>query len=149
MIVFKKIINKISKLISIIVARRKINPTNDPNKAFEVSLWLEIIGQTYDGQSCYKQRYYDLLTDEDSKSKIRNTLLNMLKSRGYSITNKSIIAYVCADIGITEALQDIKSLRKSTECSSFDRQILTSSYEALSRGITVNELIYNSNLNNK
>lgn len=133
-------IMRINELFQDWVARRTLNPKNDPQKQFEVNLWLEIHGQTHDGESNYKKRYYDKLTSEDEKLRVQITLSAMLKSQGYSLSNKAIIAYVCADIGISESLQDIRYLLQHAEGQSFEKQVLTLAYEALSRGISVHEL---------
>lgn len=64
----------------------------------------------------------------------------MLKSQRYTLSKKAIIAYVCADIGISEALQDVFYLRQQAEDQSFEKHLLGLAYEAISRGITVYEL---------
>lgn len=140
-----KVREKIIKLIDALVnwgANRPIKREKDPQKRFEMKLWLEIRGLTYDGESNYKRVYYEKLLSEDERMQVRSTLLTMLKSDKYSISNKAVIAYVCTDIGISEALQDVNDLRKKATITSFEKQMLSLAYEALSRGITVHELVY-------
>ncbi len=102
-------------------ARKAINPHNDPSKEYEVDLWLTISGRAYDFQSDYKRIYYDRLPTNEEKHRVRATLLSMLKSSNYSISRKTLIAYVCADIGIEESLEEIRRLRAEPSCRDAER----------------------------
>lgn len=72
MIKLKEIIVELNDRFTDLVANRTLNPENDPQKKFEVKLWLEIHGQTYDGGSNYKKCYYDKLTSDDEKIKVKS-----------------------------------------------------------------------------
>jgi hypothetical protein len=126
---------KLNKIISVFFASKKINPDNDPDKQYEVDLWLKIHGRAYDFQSDYKSQYYDILASDEEKSRVRNTLLSMLKSDSYSISKKTLLAYVCADIGIKESLNEINYLRMQPVCRDSDKYALSLAYEALSKKV--------------
>jgi hypothetical protein len=114
----------------------------DRKSKFEAQLWSEIIGRAHDGETSYKSYYYDKIIAEDDKQQVRNTLLEMLKSNRYSLPQKGLIAYVCADIGVSDALLDVNKLRLEAKRPSFENQMLSLAHEALLRGISVRELVY-------
>lgn len=114
-------------------ANAEINPQNDPDKKYEVDLWLKIIERSYDFMCDYKRRYYDQLQTEDEKNKVRVTLVSMIESDLYSISRKTLIAYVCADIGIEESLEEIKHLGLDPTCSDAERFAFKLAYEKLSQ----------------
>lgn len=91
------------------------------------------MGRSYDFQSEYKRCYYDLLASDEEKTKVRNTLLIMLRSDVYSIQNKTLLAYVCADIGISEAIDDIKGLMMHPSCRDSDKFAFTLALKTLSK----------------
>jgi hypothetical protein len=93
----------------------------DPLKRFELKLWMEIKGDFLGGMAAamswvkYKTYYYDKLPSEDAKKQINSVLLSMLKSNKYTISDKAKIAYVCADIGLRNAIEDINLLIHSAK----------------------------------
>jgi len=125
------LIQRLNKAILRRNAMMQINPKNDRAKEYEVELWLKITGRSYDFMSDYKGPYYDQLTTDDEKQKVCTTLVAMLKSDSYSISKKTLIAYVCADIGIKESLQAIKDFRVDPTCSNAERFAFTLAYEKL------------------
>jgi hypothetical protein len=88
----------------------------------------------------YKSYYYDKLPTEDEKKRVREALLSMLKSSKHEIPQKALIAYVCADLEIKEALQDVGDLLQRAQDRSSKNQ-LNLALEALTRGIPVDKLI--------
>ncbi len=128
------------------VVTRPLRREKDPQRRFEIKLWMDIKGALLGGQAAdgawtnYKQYYYDKLPSEDEKKRVRSALLSMLKSDRNDISKKAIIAHVCADLEIKEALQDIGSLLQRAQNLS-DKNELRLAFEALSRGITVTDLV--------
>jgi len=114
-------------------AKTEINPQNDPDKKYEVDLWLKIIERSYDFMCDYKRRYYDQLQTEAEKKKVRVTLVSMIGSDHYSISRKTLIAYVCADIGIVDSLEEIKRLGVDPACSDVERFAFKLACEKLSQ----------------
>jgi hypothetical protein len=82
------LIQRLNKAILRRNAKIQINPNNDPDKEYEVDLWLKIIGRSYDFMSDYKRPYYDQLRTDDEKQKVRTTLVGMLKSDSYSVSKR-------------------------------------------------------------
>ncbi|MSN26482.1 MAG: hypothetical protein GJV46_11525 [Geobacter sp.] len=107
---------------------------------YEANLWRTIHGQSYDFcvSSNWKTKYFDSLDSEDEKDKVRSTLLKMLESTEYPMGKKTLIAHVCADLRILEAIRPVEKLRN--EASGSLKYAFTLSYEALSRGVSVPEL---------
>jgi len=112
----------------------------DQEKGYETKLWLAIQGQSYDFSvsANWKRIYYDTLELEDEKNKVRSSLQKMLESTEYSMTKKTLIAYVCADLRMQETVQTVANLRGETSGSL--KYAFTLTYEALSRGVSVPEL---------
>jgi len=125
------LIPRLNKAILRRNAKIQINPNNDPNKEYEVELWLKIVGRSYDFMSDYKLPYYDQLTTDEEKQRVRANLVAMLKSDSYSVSKKTLIAYVCADIGIEDSLQAIKDFSVAPTCSDAERFAFTLAYEKL------------------
>jgi len=117
----RRILGSLTTAILTFKARMAINPSCDPNKEYEVELWLKILGQSYDFQSNYKKTYYEHLETDEEKHKVRATLAVMLKSNIYSVSHKTLIAYVCADIGVTDSLEQISRLRMEPTCSDAEK----------------------------
>lgn len=146
MISLRELIIKLNDRFIDWVVNRPLRREKDPQKRFEIKLWLEISGAFLGGQARdgawtnYKRYYYDKLPSEDEKKQVRSILLTMLKSNKYSISNKAIIAQVCADLEVKDALQDVINLLQQAKGLS-DVKMLRLAYEALSRGITVRELV--------
>lgn len=146
MISLREIIIRLNNRFIDWVIHRHLRREKDPQRCFEIKLWMEMSGVTLGGQAAdgawatYKQYYYDKLPTEYEKNKVRNALLSMLKSNDYDISKKAILAHVCADLGIEDALQDVNDLLRQAQKSS-DKKTLQLAYEALSRGIPVYELV--------
>ena len=119
-----------------------ISALKDPKSRFEANLWREILDRSYDGESSYKSYNYDKLPSEDDKQQVRIALLDMLKSSRYSLPQKALISYVCADIGISDAILEVDRLRREATGPSYEKQMLSLAHEALKRGISVHELVY-------
>lgn len=125
---------------------RPLRGEKDPEKRFEIKLWLNISGafsgsQGRDGAwETYKRSYYDKLSSDEEKRKIQTCLLSMLKSNRYSSSKKAFIAQVCADLFLEEALPVVNELLQETNAPR-DIHELRLAHEALSRGITMYELI--------
>lgn len=125
---------------------RPLRQEKDPQKRFEMKLWLDISGAFLGGQAKdgawtnFKKYYYDKLQSEEEKRQVQSALLTMLKSNNYSMSKKAILAQVCADLQVKDALQDVSYLLQQAKDLS-DKNILLLAYEALSRGITVRELV--------
>lgn len=128
------------------VVTRPLRRERDPQRRFEIKLWLEISGAFLGGQAAdgawasYKKYYYDKIPTEDEKKRVRSALLSMLKSDRYDISKKGIIAHVCADLEIKEALLDVGDLLQRAQNRS-DKNELHLAFEALSRGVTVYDLV--------
>ncbi|WP_136525373.1 hypothetical protein [Geomonas ferrireducens] len=114
-------------------AMLRINPGCDPKKQYEVELWLKILERSYDFQSDYKRIYYEKLSTEAEKQRIRTTLVAMLISKNYSISHKTFIAYVCADIGVDESLQVIRDLSLTPGCAGTEKFAFTLACEKLAK----------------
>ncbi|QWV94293.1 hypothetical protein KP004_03665 [Geomonas oryzisoli] len=110
----------------------QINPGFDPKKQYEVDLWLKILGRSYDFQSDYK-RYYERIATDEEKQRVHTTLASMVISESYSISNKTLIAYVCADIGVEESLEEIRRLSVSPDCTDAERFAFVLACEKLSQ----------------
>lgn len=113
-------------------------PSINPERKFEKELWSAIQGQSYDFSTNYKKTYYDKIDSEEQRQKVKTTILRMLESEKYSISKKTLIAYVCADLQIQEAANLIDTFRKETNDSL--KYAFTLCFEALARGIPVPEL---------
>lgn len=114
-------------------------PQNQENE-YEANLWRTIQGQSYDFcvSSNWKTKYFDSLGSEDEKYKVKSALLKMLESTEYPIGKKTLIAHVCADLRMLEAMKPVDKLRNETS-GSF-KYAFTLTFEALSRGVSVPEL---------
>lgn len=110
----------------------------DPERKFEKDLWLVIQGQSYDFSTNYKKIHFDKLDSEEQRQKVKVTILRMLESENYSVSKKTLLAYVCADLKIQEAIHLIDKFRKETNDSL--KYAFTLCFEALARGVTVPEL---------
>jgi hypothetical protein len=132
----RKLISDIFRLSS----TTSLCPPYDQEKEYETKLWQTIQGQSYDFSvsANWKKIYYDTLVSEDEKNKVRSSLLKMLESTKYPMPRKTLIAYVCADLRMREAVQAVANLRNETS-DSF-KYAFTLTYEALSRGVSVPEL---------
>jgi len=145
----EKIVKCIDKIRGWILYHKLYRPLErekDPQKRFEKKLWMEIKGSFLSGMDSamswvkYKSYYYDNLRSEDEKRQVRSVLLSMLKSKEYDISKKAIIAYVCADLSIKDALQDIDALLQRDQDDSH-KKIYRLAHEALTRGLTMKELV--------
>lgn len=118
----------------------------DPMKYLEKKIWMEIAGIGLGGMASsgawtsYKSRHYDTLPSEFEKNEVRNIILSMLKSKEYDISDKAIIAYVCADLEITDALPEVGALLQRAKDSAYIK-LYRLSEEALTRGIPVRKLV--------
>ncbi len=118
----------------------------DPMKYLEKKIWMEIAGIGLGGMASsgawtsYKSDNYSKLQTEDDKRKVKNVILSMLKSKKYDITEKAIIAYVCADLEIIEAAQEVNELLQKARDSSYVKLYRLAS-EALAKGIPVDVLV--------
>ena len=119
---------------------KSICPSYDQEKEYEANLWQSIQGQSYDFDvsTNWKKIYYDTLGSEDEKDKVKLTLIKMLESTEFPVTRKTLIAYVCVELRMQEAVNTVANLRNVTSGSL--KYAFTLSYEALSRGVSVPEL---------
>lgn len=128
------------------IVTRPLRREKDSQRRFEIKLWLEISGAFLGGQAAdgawanYKKYYYDKIPTEDEKKRVRSTLLSMIKSDNYDVSKKAIIAHVCADLEIKEALSDVNDLLQRAQ-NRTDLNELHLAFEALSRGITAYDLV--------
>ena len=129
----RRFLGRLASAILRFKAMLRINPGCDPKKLCEVELWLQILERSYDFQSDYKRIYYEKLSTEAEKQRIRTILVAMLKSKSYSISHKTLIAYVCADIGVEESLQAIRDLRLTPGCAGAERFAFTLACEKLAK----------------
>lgn len=124
---------------------RPLRREKDPEKRFEINLWLQIAGAFIGGQGSdgawekYKIHQYDKLPTEEQK-RVQLCLLGMLKSDRYNLSNKAFIAKVCADLYIKEALPILDELLQHLN-EPHDIKSFKLAYEALSRGISMHELV--------
>jgi len=125
---------------------RSLEREGDPQKRLEKRIWMEMTGAFLGGMASsgawasYKSRYYGNLTSEDDKKNARCMILSMLKSKKYSISDKAIISYVCADLEIKEALPEVNDLLQRAKDSVYIK-LYRLSQEALTTGMSVNELV--------
>jgi len=127
------------------VVSRPLRREKDPEKHFEINLWLEITGALIGGQGGdgawekYKIQYYDKLSDEEKK-RVQSCLMDMLKSDRYNLSNKAFIAQVCADLYLKEAIPILDDLLRNIN-DPRDIKSYKLAYEGLSRGISMHELV--------
>jgi hypothetical protein len=142
----REFIIKVNDAFTDWVINRPLRREKDPQKRFEIKLWLEISGAFLGGQARdgawtnYKRYYYDNLPSDEDKIKVQSALLSMLRANDIPISKKAIIAHVCADLMLKDALQEAENLLKQPMNFS-DQKMLSLACEALNRGITVRKLI--------
>lgn len=94
--------------------------TKDPAKLLEIIVWRKITGFGQGGMASsgahvsFRKEYYEKLGSEEEKTEVRNILLTMLKSTKYSVFEKEAIAYVCSDIGIEGAREEVALVREAS-----------------------------------
>ena len=125
--------------------RSRLRREKDPEKRFEINLWLEISGAFIGGQGSdsawekYKNNHYDKLQGEEKK-RLQSCLLDMSKSDRYNLLNKAFIAQVCADLYLKEALPILDDLLRHVN-DPRDIKSFKLAHEALLRDISMHELV--------
>ncbi len=103
--------------------------TKDPVKRLEIMVWRKIVGFGQGGMAssgahvAFKKEYYEKLGTDAEKTEVRNILLAMLKSSKYSVFEKEAIAYVCSDLGIEGAREDVALVREASARGMTMRQL--------------------------
>ena len=101
----------------------------DPQKLLEKRLLFELSGVRQGGMAAsgayvsFKKDYYDRLPSHKDKSDARKTLLGMLRSERYSVSQRQSIASVCSDLGMDEASADIALVREAVARGMSMRQL--------------------------
>jgi len=127
------------------VISQPLRREKDPDKRFEINLWLEITGAFLGGQASdsawekYKINHYDKLPEEEKK-RVQSCLMDMLKSDRYNLSNKAYIAQVCADLYLKEAIPILDDLLRNIN-DPRDIKSYKLAYEALTRGISMHEIV--------
>lgn len=141
----EKIVKRIDKIKDWFLYN-SLKREKDPRIRLEKKIWMEIRGSFLGGMAGdtawanYKVYYYDKLSSEEDKQQVHTSLLNMLKSGKYSVLDKSTIAYICADIGIKEAVQDINFFLQRSQDKNAN-QLFLLAMEALTKGVAMKALL--------
>ncbi len=122
------ILDEITDFIVYFKVYRPAQREKDPQKRLEKELWIEISGLRLGGMAAsgapatFGKDYYDELPSEE-KAAVRKVLLSMLRYDNYSVSQKEAIAYVCSDLGMREAANDINFVREASARSMTIREL--------------------------
>jgi hypothetical protein len=124
----------------------EIEQEKDPQKKLTKQVLLELRGTLLGGMASstaymsFKTFYFDKLNSDDEKNKVKETLLQILRSNEHCISDKASASHVCADIVILEAIPEIEQIKRSVKTDSIDGKILDSSLYALRQGKPIREV---------
>jgi len=123
-----------------------IEQEKDPQKKLTKQVLLELRGTLLGGMASstaymsFKTFYFDKLNSNDEKNRVKETLLQILRSNEHCISDKASASHVCADIVILEAIPEIEKIKRSVKTDSIDGKILDSSLDALMQGKSITEV---------
>jgi hypothetical protein len=124
-----------------------IEQEKDPQKKLEKQVLLELRGTLLGGMAsstaymAFKRDYYDKLSDDFERDKVKKILLQILKSNAYRSPDKEIATYVCADIVILDAIPEIEKLRRFATKDSITELEFNRALDALRSGRPISELL--------
>ncbi len=127
--------------------RRSVERIKDPTTRLEKQLMIEIKGTALGGMAAsgaytaFKEFYYNKLPSDNEKRRVQQVLLSILRSPKYSLREKALTAYVCADIQVEAAVDEIKKLLQRAKKNSIEEGEFKSSLEALKIGRPISEVI--------
>lgn len=138
----KKYINRRNRIMS------EIEQEIDPQKQFEKLVILKIRGTLLGGMASstafmsFKQEHFDTLANSIGQDKLKTALLRILRSNEYMLSDKMMVAYVCADIVLIETIPEIEKLLPLSKTDSYVEKKLAQSLQALKVGRSITDLIY-------
>ena len=124
----------------------EIEQEKDPQKKLTKQVLLELRGTLLGGMASstaymsFKTFYFDKLNSDDEKNKVKETLLQILRSNEHCISDKASASHVCAEIVILEAIPEIEKIKRSVKTDSIDGKILDSALYALRQGKSIREV---------
>src|SRR6185369_5423924 len=95
----------------------EIEHEKDPQKRLTKQVLLELRGTLLGGMASstaymsFKTFYFDKLNSDDEKKKVKETLLQILRSNEHHISDQVLASHVCADIVILEAIPEIEKIK--------------------------------------
>lgn len=125
---------------------KDIEQEKDPIKKLEKQVILEISGILQGGMATstafmgFKKYFYDKISGNEEKNRVKEVLITILKSNEYRLRKKTLVAWVCADVGAVAALDEIKKIIPLVK-NVRDKADLEMAVRALETGKTMIEVI--------
>lgn len=124
---------------------KNIEVETDSQAKLEKQIVYKISGVSLGGMASssafveFKSTFYDCITSPSEKKLVEMALVNILKSTKYSLRIQAKVSYVCADIRLVSALQDVEDLLRRVKEGTSEQRLVLRSLEALYSNVSMTD----------